>query len=72
MLVKMDYKYLSVILAIILILVVAFIVVRDVFVKKEEKKTPAATGENLTTTGTGIGGVFEEPPSDFEPPSLPH
>ena len=65
----MDYKYLSIILAVILMLVVAFIVVRDVFVKKEER-LPSG-GKNETTADTGIGDVFEEPPSDFKPPSLP-
>lgn len=67
----MDYKKLSIILAVILILVVAFIVVRDVFVKKEKGETPPSGEKNLTTTETGINDVFKKPPSDFTPPSLP-
>ncbi len=64
-----NYKYLSIILAIILILIVAFVLVRDVFVKKEKSEKPP--GEKNLTTDTGIGKVFEEPPEDFEPPSPP-
>lgn len=65
----MDYKYLSIILAIILILVIAFVIIHEVLVKKEKEKLPGGEGDE--TTDTGIEKVFEEPPKDFEPPSLP-
>ena len=36
-----------------------------------KSKNKCDGGKNETTADTGIGDVFEEPPSDFKPPSLP-
>ncbi|HIK00959.1 TPA: hypothetical protein H1016_05505 [archaeon] len=61
---------------IILFLIIAYFVWRDFIQPNLNEKTrgtpqqPKSAEENKTT-GTGINDVFEEPPQDFEPPSLP-
>ena len=70
----MDYKYLSIALVIILILVVAFFAAREFVFKKGEGEKPQdnTKGDKATPKDSGgLGDVFEEPPKDFKPPSLP-
>lgn len=66
---ELDNKKLALIIGAIVVLVVAFLVVR--FVIMDGEKTEKGTaGEEFKGTDNPAE-VFEEPPTDIKPPALP-
>lgn len=66
---ELDNKKLAMIIGAIVILVVAFLVVRFVLVKEE--KGGETSGSLAGTPVDDVKDAFEEPPKDLTPPALP-